>query len=443
MSKVGLFITTQEQTELFKYYDKNQDGQISVVEFLQSLQDQMAEKRVRAVKSAFEYLDVNKTGCLAVNWLKEKFVPSSHPRVVTREKTTQMVAEEFENAIGQYASQGSVDENSFLAYYASLSATVPTENDEYFVELLKGCWAMNSSKEYVSAQRLETMEDTFYEKIRQKTRPSEDEGKILVKLFRFFDADGSGTVNAAEFQSALERLGCTFSPPEIRALFHKYNPSGSGKLAYEELSSIFAVKGAGTTTQFASAREVPFAILDKIKKELLKKGLTGVRNLNLIFQRTDMNKSGGLDRQEFEWGLRENGHQLSGLDLDRLFKYFDKNHDGTITYEEFMRAIRGDLTQTRKNIIECAFRKLDITGDGVVNLSDMREIFNVSYHPEVRSGKKNRDQVLSEYLSQWDTLKKDGVVTLEEFIEYYCDLSASIDRDDVFVEMVKNEWNLA
>jgi hypothetical protein len=36
----------------------------------------------------------------------------------------------------------------------------------------------------------------------------------------------------------------------------------------------------------------------------------------------------------------------------------------------------------------------------------------------------------------------DGSVTLDEFIEYYRNISASIDDDDYFVLVINNSWNL-
>lgn len=36
----------------------------------------------------------------------------------------------------------------------------------------------------------------------------------------------------------------------------------------------------------------------------------------------------------------------------------------------------------------------------------------------------------------------DGMVTLEEFVEYYKNISSSIDDDDYFALMMNNSWNL-
>lgn len=35
-------------------------------------------------------------------------------------------------------------------------------------------------------------------------------------------------------------------------------------------------------------------------------------------------------------------------------------------------------------------------------------------------------------MSLWDTKDKDGIITLDEFIDYYKDVSASIDTDEYF-----------
>jgi len=43
----------------------------------------------------------------------------------------------------------------------------------------------------------------------------------------------------------------------------------------------------------------------------------------------------------------------------------------------------------------------------------------------------------------WETHKKDGIVTIEEFEDYYKDISASIDNDDYFELMIRNAWHIA
>lgn len=39
--------------------------------------------------------------------------------------------------------------------------------------------------------------------------------------------------------------------------------------------------------------------------------------------------------------------------------------------------------------------------------------------------------------------RADGQITLEEFVEYYTNISASIDLDEYFALMMNNSWNLS
>lgn len=37
----------------------------------------------------------------------------------------------------------------------------------------------------------------------------------------------------------------------------------------------------------------------------------------------------------------------------------------------------------------------------------------------------------------------DGIVTLDEFLEYYTSISASIDNEDYFEQMINSSWNIS
>jgi len=291
--------------------------------------------------------------------------------------------------------------------------------------------------------RIEQIEEMIYEKIRQRCKGDEDEGRAMLKTFRHFDRDRSGSISLDEFKRCLENWGCVFTEIEIRSLFDKFDADHSGFLDYEEFSGHFAKKGAAGRHQFLPKEEFPAEALNKVKAELLRRGTNGIRGLGIVFRRMDRSRDRNLSHSEFEWGLRENGHMLSPVDVDKLFKYFDRNKDGKVSYDEFLYALRGELNSRRKRLIDLAYQKLDKNGDGRVTLEDMRIAYDVSFHPEFQAGTKTRDQILTEFMSQWDTIKQDGIVSVEEFEEYYKDVSASIDRDDEFELMIRNAWHIA
>ena len=125
-----------------------------------------------------------------------------------------------------------------------------------------------------------------------------------------------------------------------------------------------------------------------------------------------------------------------------MFKYFDKNNDGSLDYNEFLVGLRGNLNARRRAVVQRAFKKFDKTNNGVVDLADLAGVYSVAQHPRFKNGTKTQDELLNEWLSQWDTVNKDGKVSAEEFEEFYKDVSASIDDDDYFEFVISNAWQL-
>ena len=102
---------------------------------------------------------------------------------------------------------------------------------------------------------------------------------------------------------------------------------------------------------------------------------------------------------------------MSPSEFERIFKYFDKNNDGKISFDEFLRGVRGDLNDFRRKLVGQAYAKLDVTGDGVVNLDDLAALYDVSFHPKFKSGEMSKTDILTEFMQQWETVHVDGKVT--------------------------------
>lgn len=133
----------------------------------------------------------------------------------------------------------------------------------------------------------------------------------------------------------------------------------------------------------------------------------------------------------------------------RLFKIFDRSNDGAINYDEFLRGVRGEMNDFRKRLCEKAFKIMDKDGSGVLEISDIKQSYNAKMHPDVKAGKKTEDEILFEFLDTFEAHhsdnkedKRDGSVSPGEWIEYYNNVSMSVDRDDYFELMMNNAWNL-
>ncbi len=70
-------------------------------------------------------------------------------------------------------------------------------------------------------------------------------------------------------------------------------------------------------------------------------------------------------------------------------------------------------------------------------------------HPDVKSGKKTEDDILCEFLDTFEQHyannhpeSRDGQINMDEWLEYYNNVSMSVDRDDYFQLMMNQTWNL-
>ena len=108
------------------------------------------------------------------------------------------------------------------------------------------------------------------------------------------------------------------------------------------------------------------------------------------------------------------------------------------------------MNDRRRKIVLQVFRLFDKNQKGIIDMDDIRDNYNAKLHPDVLSGKKDEEEVLAEFLDtfeyQFSLLKderaKDGKITLEEFLDYYNNISISIKDDDYFEEVIKGVYNL-
>lgn len=120
----------------------------------------------------------------------------------------------------------------------------------------------------------------------------------------------------------------------------------------------------------------------------------------------------------------------------------DTNRDGNVDYEEFLIGIRGKPNGRRQAMIDKAFLKFDKDGSSQISAADLRGVYNCNLHPKVQSGEMTEDQVFMEFLQSFGDVNKNGQIDRQEWNDYYAAVSASIDNDDHFVELMRTAWRM-
>ena len=184
-------------------------------------------------------------------------------------------------------------------------------------------------------------------------------------------------------------------------------------------------------------------ILQRVRDQIFARGAKTIRGLGRTFRALDSydgNKK--VDRNEFLVGLKENGVQITKDEANILLEFIDTNRDGTVDFDEFLVAMRGQLNTKRQALVDKAFLKFDKDGNGFITTADLKGVYNASLHPKVQKGEMTEEQVFLEFMTNFGDRNKDGKITREEWNEYYAAVSASIDNDDHFVLLMQTAWKL-
>ena len=142
---------------------------------------------------------------------------------------------------------------------------------------------------------------------------------------------------------------------------------------------------------------------------------------------------------------------VSPEEARQLFDLFDTDDNGEISYDELMRNVAGEMSPIRKTFVQKAFKKVDVDGSGELDKNDIKKNYNAKMHPDVKAGKKTEDEILGEFLDTFEDHfcdmkgqedSRDGIINMNEWLEYYNNVSMSIDRDDYFQVMMNSAWNM-
>jgi Ca2+-binding EF-hand superfamily protein len=215
---------------------------------------------------------------------------------------------------------------------------------------------------------------------------NENEGITLKRRFGQIDKFGLGFVDFKQFKETLVQMGFCFSDEELLGLFHKFS-GNSDKLIYSELCDYFKDLGVGIPPNlnptYTIYRKTPDPIVEKIKTELKKRGHFELGKLRVIFTRNDKDKSGFLSRDEFVWVLKEAGLTLSKIEFEKIFRFFDKNLDNRITYNEFLGGLVPPLQPQRLDLVRQLFVRLTGCENKALTVQRISECFDPSQDPEV------------------------------------------------------------
>jgi Ca2+-binding EF-hand superfamily protein len=105
---------------------------------------------------------------------------------------------------------------------------------------------------------------------------------------------------------------------------------------------------------------------------LAKRGTRGISSISRKFKIADDNNSKSLDVNEFKKAMADFRIGMNEKQCVNVFALFDRDGSGEISYDEFLRMIRGEMNNTRAAIAKKCFAIMDKDGSGNLDINDIR-----------------------------------------------------------------------
>ncbi|KAM5255857.1 centrin-4-like [Ctenodactylus gundi] len=146
-----------------------------------------------------------------------------------------------------------------------------------------------------------------------KVELNETQKQEIKEAFDIFDVDGSGTIDAKELKTAMWALGFEPKKEEIKHMIAEIDKEGTGTISFEDFFAIMSVK-----------------MNEKNENEELSKA----------FKLFDDDNTGSITLKNIKRVAKELGEKLTDDELQEMLDEADRDRDGEINEEEFLRIMK-------------------------------------------------------------------------------------------------------
>ena len=200
--------------------------------------------------------------------------------------------------------------------------------------------------------------------------------------------------------------------------------------------------------------------LVKFRKLLVSLGTKSIFRFQKMLSIYDRDNSGFISFDNFYTIFQSNYIDIPLVDIKSIFGLFDNNNNEKqinsaseykIKYDLLLKSIIGNISIKRRALIQKVFDSFNKDKNGKILISDMKNRFNPSRHPDVLKGSKTENKILGEFLDFLEIFREyynnlHGGYTFnmgfQEFLEFYSEISLSIEDDKDFENLLINCWDL-
>ena len=148
---------------------------------------------------------------------------------------------------------------------------------------------------------------------RNRMTLTEEQRQEIKEAFDLFDTDGSGKIDAKELKVAMRALGFESKKEEIRKIINNIDKEGSGQIDYRDFTDLMVIK-----------------MQERNPEDEMRKAFK-------LFLDEDSNN---ISLRHLKKVARELGETMTDEELQEMIDEADRDGDGEISEEDFIRIMR-------------------------------------------------------------------------------------------------------
>merc|ERR1711899_343173 len=426
---VGLNLTSSEVKAIFVLADVNGDGEVNYTEFIAALYPVASDgisklrnalKDINCVRQAFKRFDADGDGEISIQELKSG---------------ASSLGKFSDGELAAVFAMGDVDNDGKISFPEFAKMIIPSAEEK--VSILKK--KLGSANEVAAAFKKFDVNGDGNISNQELENGLKSTGLKFTSqevgvIFAVADLDGDNEISLAEFEHLLG-TGVSFGRIEdVKAAFYRFDANNDGSIDKDELKRMLTATGKNPSDQEVNTLfkkgdldgdgridlqefiKLMFpAATDTLTK--LQKSYRNINDIKATFRKWDSDGDGHISRLE----LRQVMSSFSESEVDTVFALGDMDKSGGIDYQEFISLLVPGASQTINKLssqfktvadIKAAFKRLDANGDGQI------------CRDELRNGMKLSDADLDVVFALGD-LDGDGEISLGEFIRVMSPLTAT------------------
>lgn len=193
-------------------------------------------------------------------------------------------------------------------------------------------------------------------------------------------------------------------------------------------------------------------LIYELNRNTLGAGINGFTSLRRSLADIDRDPKGGVgdgkvDKQDVKSVLRSRGLNVENNYFDPVLDCLDVSGSSLIDYRDFLRLIRGPISNARRDLLVEVFRSFNLgaASNDNIDFAELQRKTNFSNYPAVQSGEITAREMLNNYFVKViDVIRRHKaapVVNLDSFLDYCADISAFVEDDRDFHDIILSIWS--